>query len=385
MTFLAGLWEYKWIILFYLAIIAIVYIKRKKFDFQAKFIALYRTKVGVKLIDKIGTKHSELIKIIGYCGIGIGYIGMIVIMGFIFKGIYDLIFVPSAPPVLSPVIPGVPIPGSPVMVPFWHGIIALFIVVAIHEFAHGIVARAHKIPVKNTGIVFFGPLIGAFVEPDEKKLEKKGDEVKYSVFAAGPWSNVITAAFVLLLMFFVFNPVVSHYAHPVGVEFTQITEGLPADVAGLQENVLYNKVGNQTVNSTTDFVLAFEDVKPGEEVYIGNDGEMLKVIPIEDENEPDKALIGVNLKTVFTNEHNPWMIVLLWISELFNWIFILSLGLGLANLLPLGPVDGGRMIGLSLMRIYGEKKGKKIWSTTSIWLLAIILILVFVPIIKALI
>jgi len=62
---------------------------------------------------------------------------MFLICGLLIKGLYELIFVPTAPPTLSLVIPGVQIPGSPIFVPFWYGIIALFTVILVHEFGHG--------------------------------------------------------------------------------------------------------------------------------------------------------------------------------------------------------------------------------------------------------
>src|SRR4030043_2423487 len=108
MSFLSILIEYKWVILFYLLIIIFILANRKKFVFQAKVIALYRTKIGLKIIDKVGTKYSEFIKILGYIGIGVGYVGMIIILYFVFKGLYDLVFVPEAPATVSVLLPGVP-------------------------------------------------------------------------------------------------------------------------------------------------------------------------------------------------------------------------------------------------------------------------------------
>lgn len=383
MSFLGVILNYKWVILFYLIIILFIYFKRRKFQFEAKFIALYRTKFGLKFIDKIATKHSEFIKILGYCGIGIGYTGMLIIMGFIIKGIYELIFVPSAPPVLAPVLPGVPIPGSPIFVPFWYGIIALFFVVLVHEFSHGIVARAHKIPVLNSGIVFFGPLIGAFVEPDEKKIKKQSDVVKYSIFAAGPFSNVILAILVLLITAFIFSPVINHYAQPIGFEFTEIEPGMPAAMAGLSEGVLYNRINNETILSVEELQKEFDKIKVNETIMIGNEGMSYQLTTTSRPDAPEEPVIGVNLRTRFTNEDNLLMKILLWFSGLLSWVFMLSLGLGLANLLPIGPVDGGRMLGESLQKVWGEEKGKRIWAKLTAVMIAIILILVFIPIIRA--
>lgn len=385
MSFLSFIIQHKWVILFYLIIILFIIIKRKKFQFQAKFIALYRTKIGLKIIDRIGTKHSEFIKILGYVGIGVGYIGMLVILFFIIKGLFDLIFVPEAPAVIAPVLPGIPIPGSPIFVPFWYGIISLFIVVLIHEFSHGIVAKAHGLPIKNTGIVFFGPLIGAFVEPSERKLKKQSDVVQYSVFAAGPFSNVITALIVILLFSLVLTPVADAYVKPIGISFTELEPGMPAEQAGLETGVIYTRINNMTVNNTEDFVKAFDNIKVNETIIIGNDEKTYAVIPTSRPEEPEHPVIGVTLQTRHTNENNILIKIFLWFTGLFSWIFMLSLGLGLANLLPLGPVDGGRMLGLSLVKTLGKKKGLLIWSKITVIMIIVIVILLLVPILKAIV
>ena len=382
MTFLGFLAQYKWVILFYLIIILFIIIKRKKFQFQAKFIALYRTKVGLRFINRIGTKYKKAIKILGYIGIVVGYLGMLVIIFFIIKGLYDIIFVPEAPPPIAPVLPGIPIPGSPLFVPFWYGIISLFIVVLIHEFSHGIVAKAYDLPIKNTGIVFFGPLIGAFVEPDEKKLKKKKDVAKCSVFAAGPFSNVITAGMVLLIFAFIANPLVDAYIQPAGVEFTELEPGLPAKQAGLETGVIYNRINNESISSIEEFTEVFDRIEVNETIIIGNNEKSYSMVTTSMPDDLEKPRIGVSLKTRYTNESKLWAKIFLWFIGLFNWIFILSIGLGLANLLPLGPVDGGRMIQVGLAKTFGEKKGNKIVGKMSIILLIILLVLLW-PIVKA--
>ncbi len=385
MSLLSFLVEYKWVILFYLIIILIIIIKRKKFQFQAKFIALYRTKIGLKLIKKIGTRYSEFIKILGYIGIGIGYTGMAVILFFIIKGLYDLVFVPEAPAIIAPVLPGVAIPGSPVFVPFWYGIISLFIVVLIHEFSHGIVARAHDLPVRNTGIVFFGPLIGAFVEPDEKKIKKQKDVVQYSIFAAGPFSNILTAGIVILLFILLINPLSNAYIQPRGVVFTEVEPSMPAAEAGLEQGVVYTYVNNYSVKSTEDFVAAFEGIEVNQSVLIRSARNNHTVTTTARPDAPESPVIGVSIKTSYTNEDNVFAKIFLWFTGLFSWIFMLSLGLGLANLLPLGPVDGGRMLGVSLSKTLGEKKGKLVWGKITIIMIIIIVILLVTPILKAII
>ena len=80
MTFLNFINEYKFVVLFYITIIAIVYFNRKKFDFQSKFIALYRTKIGINLMHKLADLFGPIIRGVGYIGIFAGYAGMVLIV-----------------------------------------------------------------------------------------------------------------------------------------------------------------------------------------------------------------------------------------------------------------------------------------------------------------
>ena len=187
-------WEQYWHVVAFYALVAIaIYLNRNKFEFEAKFIGLLRTDTGVAWMNKHGKKYSKIYKPLSHIGVYVGFIGMIVILGYLFYGAYQLIAVPGAPPVVSPVLPGAAIPGTGITIPLIAGLLALFIVVAVHEAGHGVVSAAHKIPVKHSGVGFFGPIPVAFVEPNEEKIRKAPDKTQLRIFAAGPWVNVIQA------------------------------------------------------------------------------------------------------------------------------------------------------------------------------------------------
>ena len=60
---------------------------------------------------------------------------------------------------------------------------------------------------------------------------------------------------------------------------------------------------------------------------------------------------------------------------LFFWLWVVSWGVGLFNLLPLGPVDGGRMLLTGLTAVmHDKKKAQKYWSIVS--LVSVLLILI---------
>ena len=383
-------------IAFYALVILLLVVYRKKFDFQAKVIALYRTKFGLKFIERYAKKHREFIKLLGYIGIGIGFVGMIFILVLIFKGAYALFAQPDAPATMSLVLPGINVPGSPLKIPLWV-IIPLFFVVLIHEAGHGLVAKANKIPIKNTGFVFFGPLAGAFVEPDDKKLAKTDDVTQFAVFAAGPFANFLTAAIAMLILILIFIPLVpipfagnaGVLVTPTGFSAGEIPAGLPAAKAGLVAGATYTFINNHSINSTKDLIIALKDTVPNQTIHIGNSTNNYTLITAAHPNDPTRGYLGVmNLQTVYGIKkgvpHWIYQIIRI-IGAFFFWVYALSLGLGAFNLLPLGPVDGGQMIRLALRRIFGEKKGHIYWAKLGIFLLIIVVILVIVPIVKALI
>lgn len=140
---------------------------------------------------------------------------MITILFLIFQSVYIYLTTPistiiRAPPV-APLIPYFPqifgLQDYFPSFPFIDFIIAILIVATVHEFSHGIFARRHKIKIKSTGFAFlkYFPLIfGAFVEQDEKQMNKKKEFKQMVVLSAGVFANLITGIlfYFILIGFF---------------------------------------------------------------------------------------------------------------------------------------------------------------------------------------
>lgn len=381
--------DYKWVILFYSAIIILVYIFRRKFDIHNKFLAMYRTKIGLKLMDRLGEKYREQIKILGYVGIGAGYVGLVVIVFYLLKNLYSLLTVPAAVSAVGVVIPGVKVPGSPVQIPLIIGWIALFIVILVHESCHGFVARAHKIPVKSSGIFFLGPLMGAFVEPEEKHLRKAADTTQYSVYAAGPFSNILLALACLALITYAFAPGLGAMENEVGVKIVDVMDGYPAKDAGVKGNMVVSGLNGQEIKNYEQFRNGLADVRPNETVTLVADGNEYSFAMAANPQDSSKGYLGVMASSVSEKKlknDSMWFLVihaiLQWLGELLAITGLLSFGIGLANLLPLGPVDGGRMFQVSLEKIKGKKRGDIIWRNISIGTLLLLAINIFWPALK---
>src|SRR3989344_1308087 len=138
------------------------------------------------------------------------------------KNLIDLFINEAAVPGVVPVLP---IKAEGVFyVPFFYWIISLFIIATIHEFSHGVVARAHNIPVTSSGFAFLGILVpiipAAFVEPDEKKMGKKKASQQLSVFAAGPFSNIILGFISLGLFALLLSTTITPMVEQTGIEIT---------------------------------------------------------------------------------------------------------------------------------------------------------------------
>ncbi|MBS3158165.1 site-2 protease family protein [Candidatus Woesearchaeota archaeon] len=378
--------DHKFVLLFYLGVILLVYFFRKKFDMQG-IIALYRTKIGLKQMESISTKYREYVKLFGYIGIGAAYIGLVIISVMLFKNLFDLFTVPDAQSAVSPVLPGIQIPGTQVKIPLFAGWLALFIVIVVHEFAHGVVARAHNLKIKSSGLFFLGPLMGAFVEPEEKELRAADDVKQYSVLAAGPFANMLLAALVVLFFVAAASPLQKLFVHEAGVVFDDVLDNYPAKISGIEKKMLVTKVNDKQVSDIKDFIKALEPVKPGDQVKILADDKEFTPTTVANPKNNKTAYLGITGSTKFEGNFM-YGDILYWLLNILNnflsLVGALSLGIGLINLFPIFITDGARMVQVSLLALNKKNsiKGMSLWKKVNVFCLAILLLGLFFPLIK---
>ena len=359
-------------IIFY-GLLFLFYLKNKdKFEIQSKVFALYKTKIGIKLMDKYSKIAPKFLTSLGHLGILVSFLGMIFIFYILIKGTYNLIFIPESQPVLAPVLPGISIPGLPTL-SFWHWIIAIFIVAVIHEFSHGIYARLYNLNIKSSGFAFLGPILAAFVEPDEKALSKKNKKQQLSILAAGPFSNIVFAIIILLFFNFIFLPLQNNLFVSDGITLVNVEKNSPAELAQLKPSLIIKEIDNEKIIDSKQLVDLIRNSN-GEDLKIITDKGEFIVKPIKKE---DKYYIGISVtNNVKTRESVPGFVLPLtkWFNMLFFWIWIISLGIGLFNLLPLGPIDGGRMFYVAMLNFFDYKKAMKIFKAMTIFCLILIII-----------
>jgi len=383
------IFQYKWIILFYLILVAFLIVKRKNLTIQNKVIVLYRTKFGLRWIEKFSTRFKEWVILLGYIGIGAAYVGLVFISYIILKNLYDLIFVPNTASGVSLVLPGINVPGMGVL-PFWYWLISIFIIALVHEFSHGIVAKAQGIQIKNTGLVFLGPIIGAFVEPDEKKMAKDSDIKQYSVLAAGPFSNILLALVALLLLSVVFTPLLTAMTEPTGFTFdAYYNESYPFAQAGISPGTLITGINGITLTEFTPFSEELACLKPGDRMVVNTPHKNYTLTLAANPQDTQKGFLGImqihnelQTKPAYREGLGKIAYTLVdWVSSLLRWLFLLSLGIGLFNLLPLPIVDGGRMMQVSLWKIKGKENGNKWYNKISMFFLLLLILSLIYPLI----
>lgn len=375
-------WDILLAIIFYGLIIWYFLRTREKWEVHGNIIGLYRTKLGLKLMDKIAKTFPGLLRLLSGLSVGIGFVGMFFILYYLVIGTYTLIAVPKAIPAVAPVLPGIRIPGLPVL-GFWHWIIAIFIVAVIHEFSHGIYARLYDVKIKSSGFAFFGPILGAFVEPDEKQLGKKGIFKQLVVLSAGAFSNVLLAFVFLLLLNFVTGPVYGSFYEGGGILVNNVMADNPAAAAGLVAPFIITEINNVKTANFVDFANATKDVKPGNVVFLETDNGNYEIIAGVNPQNESKGFIGISgfevdmsIKNDAKNKYGTFIPeASLWINMLVFWVFIVSFGIGLFNLLPLGPLDGGRMFYTATKYfVKNEDRAKKIFGSVTLFCVLLIFI-----------
>lgn len=383
-------------IIFLILLSVYVFLNRKKLDthgfFPLFYFSMYKTKFGIRFMDSFSKKFRKPMIFIGYAGIVIGFVGMAILTFSLVQNIYNLFTKPEAAPGVGLVLP-FEVKGA-VYVPFFYWLIAIFIIALVHEFAHGIIARAHNMQVKSSGFAFLGILVpiipAAFVEPDEKVLRKRPHKQQLSVFAAGPLANIILAFAVIGLSYFIISPIVENMAENKGVKITGFIEGdFPAQKSGISKNEVVTEIDGKKITTVDDFSSILQNKTPGILVELKTDKSSYSIPLGKNPEDEKKGYLGVyvqqksEIRDSFKERYGSFVpSAILWIAGLFYWLIILNLGIGLFNLVPIGPLDGGRMLQLVCHKFFDTEKGNKVWYNVSLAFLFLVVINIVFAFIK---
>lgn len=254
---------------------------------------------------------------------------------------------------MTVLIPGVTIQSTANIAYF---LLAVPIVLVIHEGAHGIVATLEKIKIKTGGFAVFIALFAGFVEPDEEEFAKAKKISRLRVIGAGATSNVLFSFIIAALL--IFNPAFAlimpenirgvFYTEPLGVPIVSVTEGSGAEKAGLLKDDIITAINGIHISLPQDF--AQIKLKPGDTVTVSvirsGNAVQIPVIVSASKDDPEKGMLGI-LRAALPSYQPVVPYYIHWSPEVFMfllWLWMLSFFIGIFNMLPLPILDGGKFI-----------------------------------------
>jgi len=325
------------------------------------------------------------------------------------------------------------LPGLNPVIPVIYGIIGIVVAVVIHEGMHGVIARRLKLPVRSTGLLFFLIVpIGAFVEIDEKEIQKSKFRDSGRIMAGGPGSNIIVALVALAILLVIVGGLVP--AQFNGAYVQTIVQGSPADTLHSQGHLVSGDiivaVNGTEVNSVTSLSNYLNNTRANESLIlsISHAGQIhnytitLATYPspnvtrgfigiAQSFSSSDLASIQHTYASDFFKDPILYLVVpgifaqansvVPFSNELANlysspslggawyplamtafWIWFINVNLAFFNSIPLYPLDGGQAL-LNFFSHFGRKgvelRAKKLTTIISILMLVLILSFLFLP------
>jgi membrane-associated protease RseP (regulator of RpoE activity) len=158
------------------------------------------------------------------------------------------------------------IPGLNPIIPLGWGVIAFVISLVIHEFGHGLIARAHGMRVRSFGLLMLGPLpLGAFAEPQYQELMRAPRRERLRMFAAGPATNLFAAFVLMIMMGMLASQVVAVNDH---IHVREIVKDSGADLGGMQPWDTLVSIDGQEIIGIDGFRDTLSNYSSGERIDI---------------------------------------------------------------------------------------------------------------------
>jgi len=233
------------------------------FDRVLGIILMARTNRGKSLLEYV-SRNRKFWRGFGELSIWVCFLFMAAVVYLISASLVSSLRNP--PTDVLPATDVLLIPGVTSFVPFWWPIIALVIALLIHEYSHGIQARAHGMEVRNFGLLLIGPLpVGAFAEPEHLDMSIAPRRERIRLYAAGPSINILATYIVLILLS---STAAGLVAEQSGVHAAAIVEDSAADEAGLlpYETIIY--IDGHGIGDRDDFSEVMEQFSAGDTVLL---------------------------------------------------------------------------------------------------------------------
>lgn len=344
-------------------VLALLFKDKLKIDVEGPILMRRTTRLR-DFIDSIAQKSPRFWRGFMTVGIPVSIFFTALMIYLIAISLQTLLQAPAA----SPILPGVDYPGNPIYIPLGYGLIALATVLVIHEFSHGILARAEGIKIKSIGLALFAVIPGAFVEPDEEEISKASKLTKLRIYVAGSISNLTLAGITFAIFYLISSFFVPAAFHADGLLVSSVIPKSPSDGILKEGMVIYN-INGYNMRNSTDYVNFRNSSKIGDVLTIQTNEGTYKIKLASNPNNStapyaglrftDNLVVNKNIHDVY-GDVIPW--TLYYLKDLFFWVFLLNFAVGTFNLLPMKPLDGGLIFEELLSAKMSENKISSITS-----------------------
>jgi membrane-associated protease RseP (regulator of RpoE activity) len=395
--------------------------EQRRVEFKFPLLTV-RTKMFSSVFDKFGSfRVSRYLSWVALVLVPfVAAIGLYLIVGSLFA----LLSNPAVGSVIRELGPGsvLLLPGINPVLPIVYGWVAIVCAVMLHEGAHGVVARSAGFRVKSSGLLFFLFVpIGAFVDVDEEQIKKAKPRASSRVMAAGVGANAVVAAVCLIGVLVVVGGLVPAID---GVYVSEVTVGMPADVAGLMPKDVLVSIEDVRINSTMDLRNSLDNKTAGDIVRVtvarGERWQNEYSTFVNLTFSGNRTVMGVSVGDLMTEARlrnyqalspeklSMYMIPPTLASGLvpfsdslasfyvhplgsqwqiyangFFWLWFVNFNLALFNALPIYPLDGGRMFHITLKGLASGRLSEKtvmlVTSGVSAFCVIIVVMVAIVP------
>ncbi|MFB6180634.1 MAG: site-2 protease family protein [Candidatus Nanohalobium sp.] len=357
-----------------------------------KAIFFYRrTEKGVGLINRIEERFPRFWKVYGYMAAVSGVLSTVFATVFIGDKVIKAVQAGSAAKSgVSAILPSLSGESSfqagVSFIPVEYWLIGLATVMTFHELSHGIVARSEDFNIRSVGWFVLGIFPGAFVEPEgEKMLPDPSDDSeieedlegstavwdqgnlfsRIKVLGAGSFANFVIGA-ILFTSIIAFSAAATQ---PSNIVYAA-QQGYPAAEAGMDNGTLYSVNGNRL---GTD-LKQLQTISAGEQVTLNTSEGVFTVEAVKENSSTSSGISGffsgedkeadgrIGIMVGTTTDYNPGLKqysgLLNWFISLLSTVAAIHIGIGLVNMLPFRPLDGGHIVGGIVDKYLGEKASK---------------------------
>ncbi|MCD6575814.1 MAG: site-2 protease family protein [Nanoarchaeota archaeon] len=328
-------------VIFYAVIALLIYKYRARIKIMNKVFITYRTKKGLEFMRRLA-EYRVFWKIFSTIAIPVVVFGMLLVGVSLFQNLLKIIQGTGGQGV-ELLLPGI-------TVPFWPSIIAIGVLIIVHEFSHGIVAAMEGIRLKSTGVGLFAFLPLAFVELDEKQMLTKSKLSRLRILSSGPFANIVMWGILIGFISLVLAPVMNNIIINDGANITSLDINAPAYNAGLKEGDVIVSVNNVSIATISDFINAMKDVHPGDAVTITTLNGTFTFNTSVNPQDSSRPYIGVvvtqayHISSSAKEKYGFWVDVFIWLFGVIKWVALINLFVGLINCIPVWAIDGGRVL-----------------------------------------